>query len=147
MEMEYNTYNYVVSAIKSPYEMSRYVFSTLNFAFLFTYVRSTQRLTRRTPLASPCWLQWPDQLIWLNKHNVFSVSLLKTVESRWVYAPKLAKRSFVSWTEMTRHHVTEISWYQSKCNRIVRGFEDNVSKIQCVACWCYPSIRLNTNSL
>ena len=33
----------------SPYEMSRYVFITLDFAFLFTYtaVCSTQRLTRK----------------------------------------------------------------------------------------------------
>ena len=37
-EMEYNSYNYVVSAIQSPYETSRYVFITLDFAFLFTYV-------------------------------------------------------------------------------------------------------------
>ena len=45
-EMEYNTYNYVVNAILSTYEMSRSVFITLDFAFLFTYitVRSTQRL-------------------------------------------------------------------------------------------------------
>ena len=32
----------------------------------------------------------------------------------WVYVPKLLS-SFVSWTEITQHHVTEFSWFQSKC--------------------------------
>ena len=44
-EMEYNTYNFVVSAIQSPYETSRYIFITLDLAFLFTFtvVRSTHK--------------------------------------------------------------------------------------------------------